>query len=300
MDFIDICYDKNNNYYYTAIRCLSSGECPHILYQVSSISNAGINFKQVSAGNETVQGFCIDDAGNIIYCRAGGEWMRYISATGNIGEPIPIITRTNGDAPMSAYKFVWNGSDGIMALFTMWGEYNLDGWYSSFSKNKHYLMKLKNGQFEKIKELSLDFSNNYPSSYNVFYVHEKVIYNHYYGDAITLVDISNENSYREIPCSVEANIVINDELYNFDKNTFSLTHINIDNGTTTPIFSLDKSVLSDYLITCIMDVTESGIMFGAYRLSDKINVVAKIGLDNVLTILQSNSGEISIVMPCSQ
>lgn len=295
LDFLNICYDKYNNFYYKAIRCLSNGECPQILYRVSSISHAAINFKQVSAENEKVWGFCVDDAGNIIYSRAGGEWMRYISADGIIGEPIPVIIRTNWDAPVSAYKFIWKGANGIMALFTVWGEYDSDGWYSSYPKSRHYLMKLENGKFVKVREISLELSNNYPSSYNVFYVQGKVIYSHYFGNSATLVDISGENSYREIPCSVEANIVINDKLYNFDNNTFSLTYIDIDNGATTPVFTLDKSVLSDYFIRCIMDVTESSIVFGAYRLSDNINVVAKIELGNVLTILQSNSGEISVI-----
>ena len=297
LDFLDICFDRNKNFYYTAIHCLNSGVCPHILYQVSSVSNSGINFKQISAENETVWGFCIDDAGNSVYGRAGGEWMQYISTDGNIGEPIPVITRTNWDAPISAYKFVWNGTDGIMALLTVWGEYDSEGWYTSYSKNRHYLMKMENGQFVKKREIALDFGNNYPSSRNVFYVHGKVIYSHSHGSAITLVNISNENSYHEMPCSVEANIVINGELYNFDKNTFSLTHIDTNNGSTTQIFSLNKSAFSDYLVTCIMDVTESGIMFGAYRLSDKMNVVAKIGSDNVFTILQSNSGEVSVITP---
>ncbi|MDR2146307.1 MAG: hypothetical protein LBE91_07610 [Tannerella sp.] len=296
-DFLNISFDGNDNFYYTAIRCLSSGECPHILYRVSSISNSGIDFRQVSAENETVWGFCMDDAGNSIYCRAGGEWLRYVSADGNMGEPIPVITRTGWDAPVSVYRFVWNGTDGIMALLAVWGEYDSEGWYNAYPENRHYLMKLKNGQFEKTREISLDFSRNFPSSYNVFYVQGKVIYSHYSGSSTILVDISGENSYREIPCPVGANIVINGKLYNFDENTFSLTHINIDNGTATPVFALNKSVLNDYVISCIMDVTESSITFGAYRLSDKMNVVAKIGLDNVPVILQSNSGEVSLVAP---
>jgi len=297
MDFLNFCYDKNKNIYYTVIRCLSNGECPLILYRVSSISNAVINYKQISTENETVWGFCTDDAGNVIYGRAGGEWMRYISSDGNIGKPIPVITRTNWDEPVSVYKFVWNGSNGIMAFLTVLGEYTSDGWYTSYPKNKYYLMVMENGQFVKKREITLDFSNNYPSSYNVFHVQGKVIYSHYFGNTATLVDISGEKSYREIPCSVEANIIINDKLYNFDKNAFSLTYINIDNGTTSPIFALNKSALSDYYVTCIIDVTESSVTFGAYRLSDKMNVVAKIGLDNVLTILQSNSGEVSVIMP---
>ena len=157
-------------------------------------------------------------------------------------------------------------------------------------------MKLKDGQFEKAKELKLKFvGDNLPSSYNVFYAEGKVMYSHFFDGVATLVDISNMDSYREIPCAVEANIVINDKLYNFNKETFSLTRINIENGATTPVFSLNMSPLNGYIHISIMEVTESGVLFAAHRVSDRMNVVAKIDLNNEFTILQSNSGLISVI-----
>jgi len=304
-NYINIVNDKNNNLYYTAIRCLSDGSCPDILYQVSSITSASINFKQISEVNDRVHGWCMDDAGNMIY--SFNIWtedrrMRYRSVDGSFSEPIPVIKKTNWDAPDEVYRFVWKGSDGFMALLQCWGEYNSDGGYTDFPNPRHYLMKMENGQFVKKRELLLEFGygGNYPSSANVFYVKGQVIFNHYWGGTATLVDISNENSYREINCSVVANIVINDELYNFDKNNLSLTHINISNGSATPVFVLDKSALSDYHISNIMDVTENSVTFSAYRFSligqNQKPVVAKIGLDNVVTILQDNSGDISDVI----
>ena len=115
------------------------------------------------------------------------------------------------------------------------------------------------------------------------------------GNTSTLVDISSENLYCEIPCSVKANAVINDKLYNYNAESFSLTHIDGDNGATTLIFDLDKSLLSDFHIACIIDITESSITFSAYRLSDNTYIVAKINSDNIVAILQDNSGKVSAI-----
>ena len=296
LDFINICYDKNDNFYYTAILCQNDGTCPHTLYRVPSISNAAINFKQISAESETVWGFCVDDAGNAIYGRAGGEWMRYVSNSGVISEPIPVIIRAkNSDYPLENYLFVWTGTDGIMSLKVERGEQFSDGSFTSHQTPKYYLMKMEDGQFIKKREVMLDFSNSSPSSYNVFYINRRVLYSHYNGSTTTLVDISNESSYCEIPCSVKANAVINDKLYNFNAESFSLTHIDVDNGATTLIYDLDKSLLSDFHIACIIDVTESGITFSAYRLSDNTYIVARINSDNIVTILQDNSGKVSAI-----
>lgn len=296
-DFLNFCYDKDKNIYYTITRCSGMGGCPQILYKVSPISSATINFQQVSDNNDNVWGYCIDNHGNLIY-GSGYEQMRYGSTNGSFSEPIPTIFRYFNDAPLEIYRFVWVGTDGIMSLKEETAEQLPDGGILVSSEYpKYFLMKIENGKFVRKREIMLDFSNGYPSSYNVFYVQGKVIYSHYNKNTATLVDISNENSYQEIPCSVEANIVINGELYHFDRNTFSLTHINIDSGTTTPIFALDKSVLNGYIIACIMDVTENGILLGAYRLSDNMRVVVQIGLNNVVNILQENSGEVQVILP---
>jgi hypothetical protein len=247
MDFMYFGYDNDNNIYYPITRCPSTfGVCPRILYKVSSITSATINFKQISDDNDNVGSYCIDDNGNIVY-GSGSEQMRYCSANGDLGEPVPTIVRYNHGAPIEIYRFIWAGTDGIMSLKEEYREQLPDGTFVT-SPGRRYLMKMENGKFVKKREITFDFDHFYPSSFNVFYVHGKVIYSHYDESTATLIDISSENSYRETPCSVEANIVINDELYNFDKDIFSLTHINIDNGAITPVFTLDKSVLSDYII----------------------------------------------------
>lgn len=60
----------------------------------------------------------------------------------------------------------------------------------------------------------------------------------------------------------------------------------------TLVYALDKSALSDYYVSYIMEVTENSVTFSAYRLSlagqNQKPVVAKIGLDNVVTIRQDN------------
>lgn len=292
-DFFAASHDTNNNLFYTSIDCSNAGACPEILYRVSTKSSGDIDVTPLSAAEETVWGFCVDKQGNALYGRAGGEWMRYADANGNVGEPIPTVVKTNGDVPVSSCDFVWSGTQGIMALYTYMSEYDGE-WVTSLPENKHFLMKLVNGRFEPVKELSLKFTNNKPSSRNVFYVGGKVIYNHSHGGVTTLVDVSHETSYREIPCAKDANIQIADKLYNFDRNTFSLTHIDIQTGATTPIYGLDRSVLNGYTVSFIMDVTESGVLFQAHRTANRTNVVAKIDINNELTILQSNSGEVSV------
>ena len=295
LDFLNFCYDKDNNIYYTVVHyntAPSMHALPHIVYK-ATITSSTVKFEQVSENNDNVWGYNIDYNGNIIY--KFGDKMKY-GSNGSFSEPIIIIGRYV-DIPIEIYRFVWVGNDGIMALREETADRNPSGGITTISEPRYCLMKMENGEFVKKREIKLDFSNGYPSSYNINYVQGRVIYNHSFGSTFTLVDITNENSYREIPCTVEANIVINDELYHFDRNTFSLTHINIDNGNTTPVFAFDKSVLSDYLIACIMDVTENSVMFGAYRLSDRMNVVAKIEENNELTILQINSGDVSTIMP---
>lgn len=297
-DFLNVCFDKYDNLYYSSSKCLSSGECPNILHRISITANNHINFTPISVESESVWGFCIDKEGNALYGRAGGEWMRYVSADGSIGEPIPAIIREKySDVAVAACNLVWSGTEDIMALYEYMAEYDeeLDG-YIHFPDRKYFLMKLRDGQFERVKELKLKFvGDNLPSSYNVFYVGGKVMYSYFFEGTAILVDISSMDSYREILCAVEANIVIDDKLYNFDKETFSLTHINIENGATTPVFNLDMSPLNGYVNISIMEVTESGVLFAAHRVSDRINVVAKIDLDNEFTILQSNSGMISVI-----
>ncbi|MDD4800997.1 MAG: hypothetical protein PHD28_08225 [Proteiniphilum sp.] len=109
-----------------------------------------------------------------------------------------------------------------------------------------------------------------------------------------IVDLSNEESYRETPCSVQANMVINNLLYHFDKNSFALKRVNIEDGTTTHVFKLDRARLEGYTVAHILDVSITGILLGAYRLSDKHYLLARMNTDNEITILQDMPGEVSL------
>ena len=112
-----------------------------------------------------------------------------------------------------------------------------------------------------------------------------------------LIDISNESLYKEIPTTVYPNMVINDQLCYFDEEDFSCTLVDIDTGETSLLYSLNKSILGNYDIDKIMSVTESGITFSAVQLSDGKYIVAKIGLDNSVTIQQTIEGNVSVLMP---
>lgn len=295
-DFLEFQFDGAYNLYFTAVHCLASGDCPHVLHRVTPASNGELTIKPLSVENETVWGHCVDSKGNALYGLAGGEWMRYVGASGEMSERIPTVRKTYGDYPIYTCNFVWNGTEGLMALYTFTGEYDEStDTFTSFPENKYFLMTWQNGAFVKARELDLPFRNNLPSSNNMFYVDGKMLYSHYHEGVTTLVDLSSPSAYREIPTSLQANCVIGGKLHHFDRNAFSLTRIDDKDGSTTPVYTLNKSLIDGYILAYIMDVTEEGILFGAYRLSDKLVVMAKIDKENGLTILQGNSGEVSVI-----
>lgn len=294
-DFLDIVNDKKNNFYYTALDCNNSGACPHILYRVSPAPDGDFTYMPISVENETVWGYCVDGDGNVLYGLAGGQWMRSVRADGVPGELIPTVKRTFGDSPLSVCNFVWSGTGGIMALYSFMGDYDEESnTLTPYHEPKHFLMTLKNGQFEKTREINLAFTNNFPSSANLSYVAGRVIYSHYHGGVTTLVDLSGEESYSETPCPVQANMVINNQMYHFNKNSFALTRVNINDGTTTPVFTLDRARLEGYIVSHILDVSETGILFGAYRVSDKHYLLLRMDTDNEITILKDILGEVSL------
>lgn len=294
-DFLDIVNDDSNNLYYTAIGCNDSGTCPHVLYRVSPAANGEFSFKPLSVENETVWGYCVDGNGNVLYGVTGGQWMRFVPADGVHGELIPTVTKTNGDSPISVCNFVWSGKEGIMALYSFMGDYDEESYtFTPYQEPRHFLMSLKNGQFEKVRELTLPFTNYYPSSTNLFHVAGRVIYSHYLAGFATLIDLSSEESYSETPSPVQVNMVIDDQIYYFDKNSFALTRVNINDGTTTPVFTLDRIRLEGYTVAYILDVTETGILFGAYRMSDKHYLLLRMDTDNEITILKDIPGEVTL------
>ena len=120
-DFLNTCFDKYDNLYYSTSKCLSSGTCPNILHRISITASNQINFTPISVESETVWGFCIDKEGNALYGRAGGEWMRYVSAGGRVGEPIPAIIREKySDVAVSVCNLVWSGTEDIWPYMHIW------------------------------------------------------------------------------------------------------------------------------------------------------------------------------------
>ena len=99
--------------------------------------------------------------------------------------------------------------------------------------------------------------------------------------------------------SVQPNMVVDDQLAYFDHRTLSCTLINIDTGETFLLYDLDESKLSDYRIDRIINVTESGVVFSAQKFSDSNYVIAKIGLDNVVTIQKNTEGIVTVFVPLS-
>ncbi len=290
-DFLDIVKDRENNLYYTAIRCNNSGLCPHILYRASPAPGGEFTYKPLSVENETVWGFCVDGDGNVLYGLAGGRWMRSVRADGVPGELIPTVRKTNGDSPVYVCNFVWSSTEGIMALYSFMGDYDEKSYtFTPYHEPRHFLMTLKNGQFEKVREINLPFTNNFPTSTNLSHVAGKVIYSHYHGGVTTLIDLSSEEFYRETPCPVQANMVINNLLYHFDKNGLALTRVDIEDGTTTHIYKLDRARLEGYTVAHILDVSETCILLGAYRMSDKHYLLMRMNVDNEITILKDIEG----------
>ena len=290
-DFLDIVKDRENNLYYTAIRCNNSGLCPHILYRASPAPGGEFTYKPLSVENETVWGFCVDGDGNVLYGLAGGRWMRSVRADGVPGELIPTVRKTNGDSPVYVCNFVWSSTEGIMALYSFMGDYDEKSYtFTPYHEPRHFLMTLKNGQFEKVREINLPFTNNFPTSTNLSHVAGKVIYSHYHGGVTTLIDLSSEEFYRETPCPVQANMVINNLLYHFDKNGLALTRVDIEDGTTTHIYKLDRARLEGYTVAHILDVSETCILLGAYRMSDKHYLLMRMNVDNEITILKDIPG----------
>ena len=293
--------DKNNNVYYVA------NEYPYNLYQVSSITSGSIQFKQVSAVNDKVYGgFCVDKDGNILYSYSG-DWgatnmrMRYRKIDGSFVNLLRYNPPYETHPVIWEYLLnVWTGTDGIMY-----------GIMKSNDENKPtYLFKIQDGQIIKIRNVSKYMHELLKSFFysftihDVFYVQGRIICNpisyftQYTGNKSEyLIDISSESLYKEIPCSVQPNMVLNDQLCSFDDKAFSCTLIDIDTGKTSLLYDLDESKLSNYDIDKIMSVTDSGVVFSAVQLSDGNYIVAKIGLDNSVTIQQTIEGKVTIVMP---
>ena len=274
--------DKNKNIYY--INEGASASLMWGLYKVSSIASSAIQFNQVSAVNDKIYGFCVDDLGQILYSHNNGQLFRIRKSDGSFAN----IDRNTLDEYMLC---VWKGTDGLM--------YGIMRYTVDYDPNNFYLMKIQEGQIIKIRDVYQEFEYfpQYISTVDniVFYVQGKIFLNIPQGTGF--INISSGSLYKEIPCSVKPNMVLNDQLCYFDDKTFSCTLINIDTGETSLLFDLDESRLSNYDIDKIMSVTNSGVTFSAVQLSDGKYIVARIGLDNSVTIQQTIEGKVSVVLP---
>jgi len=273
-------FDKNKNIYYPA-------PSQTTLLKVTSVALPTIRFSEVSMENDIPTGFCVDEEGQIIYTyrpeNASAENARCRKPDGSFVD-LPI-----DDYEAGRVRCFWKGTDGLLYGFAQ-----ADGEVS--------LIKTQDGQIAKIRNVHHDillYGLDKFSAKNVFEVQGKIIYciragNH--SDFWYLIDISNESTYKETPCTVQPNMIVNDQLCYFDDETFSCTLINVDNGETSLLFDLDETKLNDYDIDKIMMVTETGVVFSAVHVSDNKNVVAKIGLDNTVAVQQTIEGKVSVVL----
>ena len=157
-------------------------------------------------------------------------------------------------------------------------------------------IKIREGQISIIRDdanSNILSASSESSARNIFKVQERIIF------CIQgyLIDISDEFSYKETLCSVRPNMVVNDQLCYFDDQAFSCTLVNIDSGETSLLYDLDESKLNNYKIDKIMSVSDSGVTFSAVDLSNGNYVVAKIDLENVVTVQQTIEGEVTVVIP---
>ena len=51
-----------------------------------------------------------------------------------------------------------------------------------------------------------------------------------------------------------------------------------------------------YHITNFLEITEEGVLFDAFRTSDKMNVVASIDVNKEFTILQESYGAVEVLV----
>lgn len=299
LEYLNINVDKHNRIYYTALECFNDGTCANVLYRASFQQNNEIKFEKISIDNEYASGYLIDNAGNSLYGSPGDiGLMRFTSADKKITNQIEADDKIQGESPLSQINFVWNSSDDIMAIKTIRGMRNPEDGSISYIDDIILLTKLdkETGEFEEIKELEFDFKGKLPTTTDIFYTQGKVLFSHSIYGTQALLDISNENAFQSISCPLAANIVIGDHLYNFDRNNIRLTLIDVETGNTTPIYDFAKSMPEGYRITNFLEITEEGVLFDAFRTSDKMNVVASIDVNKEFTILQESYGAVEVLV----
>jgi hypothetical protein len=283
--------DGGNNMYYTTYQPSS----PHkkTLYQISLNTPSSLVYKEVSAVTDDIKGFCVDKDGSILYTYDTDEiydlTQRYRKTDGSF-----IIFNNPAIQPYTFINIIWTGTDGSM--------------YAHISKSQeefpwgkiHSIARIDNGELKILKSNISGIQkietlvNGYRYDYvgNVFNIQNGI----FYSQEGVLLNLSNYSSYNEIPCSKIANTVLNDKLYHFDKITFELNHIDTNNGTVSLVYDLEEKVLSNYDIDRILYVESDGITFSAIDLNNGSYIVAKIDINNTITVHKSITGTVTTVL----
>lgn len=258
--------DGCNNLYYLRqkISAFDRDVC-----KVSLNSPSSLQIQTISAVNDYVSLFYADKEGNILYTRNAGEPMRYRKADGNF-----VLQNKNTGDPTT--MLIWTGTDGQMYAI------------QSSNMSNFYLSKIQDGVFERIKNVSIA----QPVVQQTFCVQGKLIY----AQNGVLYNLANSDDYSEMPCAIMPTHVHNNELYNFDKNTFKLTHIDALTGATKLVFDLDESKLGNYDIDNIIHISTTGITFSATDLRNGNYVLAKISHDNAVEVKNTITGTIASIV----
>jgi len=294
--FSKVQLDRYGNVYYIGLP-----ETKKTLYKVTPVASSAINITQVSVVNDWVVCFLLDGVDNILY---------YGSKSNS--ESVFRYRKASDGSFVSYTKFweehrskIWTGTDGIMYEITFDRHHNMveTGPGLRVEYTKVSFMKMQDGQSSSI--IQEDIVEGFISGFYGFFVQGRIILlSRGHGINNYLIDVSDESSYKIVPCSIQTNLpfedkflVVEDKLCYFNYDTFSYTLIDIDTGQTSLLYSFDKSKLGNYDVDQIISVTESGIVFSAAQLSDGKYVVAKLDTNGTVTIQQTIEGTVSVVLP---
>lgn len=234
-----------------------NGAFDRSICKVSLNNPSSLQIQEISAVNDYVTVFCVDKHGNMLYSRSYEEPLRYRYASGDFAN------YKNLD------EVIWVGTDGKM-----------------YAIQNDFLGTIQNNVFMAIKKVNMR-----PNS-EIFNVQKKIIY----VQQGMLCNISNEAEYVEISCAIQPNVVIKNELYNFDKNTLKLTKIDVSTAKTETVYDLDETRVGNYDIDNIISVSETGITFSATDLTNGNYVVAKISTNNSVEVQTTITGIVATIV----
>jgi hypothetical protein len=278
--------DGNNNVYYITY---NNETYDYKLCKVSLSSPTSLQFQEISAVNDRVRGFTVDKDGHVVYGKDGST-LRYRNSSG-IFLNIPIYRDEDANSRIIA---IWTGIDGVL-YGVLRNSIPAEFSYYEFDD----LVKIEGENLIVLRNMNVRFDDdNYIHGYvtnRVFFVRGQIIHV-VYDQGGYLLNLSSETLYKEVACSVVANMSFGDNLYHFDKTTLSCSLIDMETGSVSLLYDLDDvSLARKYDIDKIIEVSDTGVVFSAVDLSDGKYVVAKIGLDNNIIIQQSIVGSVTTV-----